>query len=226
MAATRKTAPDWTARTRGPAFILMAAGGLAAIVIGGRSWYKVPGAGVSFSGGDVTGGLSQTLPVVVLAGALLMLTLRTVGRRIVGVAVGLDALGIVAVGLFSGRPDSSQVTHKVRQVTLGNVGHLTAQPWNFGYAAAGLLAFAGALAMVAYAQRWPRRRSDRFARNQNQPGATIGQDAARADPVANHEVAGEPATTKPGGGTDPNTDPDAMWKAIDAGVDPTDPGTR
>jgi hypothetical protein len=203
--------------------MLMAAGGLAAIIVGGRPWYTVPGVDVSFSGTDVSGGLSQALPAVALAGALLMLTLRTVGRKITGVVVGLDALGIVAAGLFPGRPDRSEVTEKVRQTSLGHVGHLVSQPWNLGYAAGGVLVLAGALAMVLYAHRWPRR-PDRFARNPGRAGIGAGRGAAGTDRAEHTDDAGRPAPTKPGAGSDPNTDTDAIWKAIDAGIDPTDPG--
>lgn len=222
MTATPTAKASWTARTRGPAFLLMAVGGLAAIIIGGRPWYQVPGIDVSFSGKDVTGGLAQALPVVVLAGALLMLTVRTLGRRIVGIVVGLVAIAMTAIGLFPSAPGSGEVVSKVRQQTLTKVGNVQPQAWNWGYAAAGLLVLAGALLMVLYAHRWPRR-ADRFTRNQTVPTATPGTEK----PGSSHRGA-SPDTAA--GSTNPATpegadlDPEEIWKAMDAGRDPTDPG--
>lgn len=214
---TAQTPTPWTGRTRGPAFLAMAAGGLAAVILGGQSWYSVPGMNVSFSGKEATGGLAQVLPAVVLAGALLMLTVRTLGRRIVGVLVGLAAIAMTGMGLFPQQPGAHEVSSKVRQATLRNAGQLHLQGWNFGYAAAGLLALAGAVLMVLFAHRWPRR-PDRFTRSSaagTRPGT--GADGSR----------GTAATTGPGASGDgTETDHDELWKAIDAGQDPTDPGAR
>lgn len=196
---------SWAARTRGPAFLLMAIGGLAAIIIAGQPWYDVPGTEVSFSGKDITGGLAQALPAVVLAGALLMLTLRTLGRRIVGVAVALAAVGMGWTGLVSNEPGTSEVLSKVRQETLRSVSETHEVGWSFGYGAAAALAFGGALMMVLHAHHWPRR-SDRFSRRQV-PNVVL---AGRAGPNVSPDDSAA-------------SDTDDIWKAIDAGNDPTDP---
>lgn len=193
------------ARTRGPSFLLMAVGGLAAIIIAGQPWYEVPGTEVSFSGKDITGGLAQALPVVVLVGALLMLTLRTLGRRIVGVVVALAAIGMGWTGLVPNEPGSSEVLSKVRQQTLRSVSDTHEVGWSFGYGAAAALAFCGALTMVLHAHHWPRR-SDRFSRGQV-------PDVALAGRAVRHGSADSSAASEP----------DDIWKAIDAGHDPTDP---
>lgn len=215
---TAQASASWTGRTRGPAFLLMAAGGLAAVILGGQSWYTVPGIDVSFSGKDATGGLAQVLPAVVLAGALLMLTVRTLGRRIVGVLVGLAAIAMTGMGLFPRQPGAGEVASKVRQATLRDAGQLHLQGWNFGYAAAGLVALAGAVLMVLFAHRWPRR-PDRFTRNYVAPGRLGSGDDGSGESASASRTGVSPADG-------PEPDGDAIWKAIDAGQDPTDPAPR
>lgn len=212
MNASTGTSPSRRAQTRAPAFLLLAAGGVAALIIAGQSWYHVPGIDVHFSGKDVTGGLAQALPGVVLAGALLMLTLRTLGCRIVGIVVGLAAIGMGWTGLIPQQPGAGEVASQVRQTTLRDVGQLQTVGWNFGYAGAALLALAGAVLMVRYAHWWPRR-SDRFARPQAVANSAAGTGARTRRSVS----------TKPANAADPTAEADDIWKAIDIGQDPTDP---
>ncbi len=73
---------SWTARAGRVRAALVACGGDGA---------ESAGATVAFSGSDVTGGLSQALAVVVLAGVLLTLVLAATGRRVVAILLGLTA---------------------------------------------------------------------------------------------------------------------------------------
>lgn len=120
------------------------------------------------TGSQVTGSLTLVLAAAVGAGALLSLTLRALGRRVIGAALVLIGVAMVVVG----------------------VRHSAAWPaWL--YAAAGLLVAAGALTMTLSAGGW-------------------------ASGLRRYERAGErPLTT-------PDDDPTAVWKALDAGIDPTE----
>ena len=82
------------------AFALLLAGAGLALVAGSQPWSRATSGPVSvaFTGNQVTGGLTQTLALTVLAGTLLMLVLRVRGRRVVGALLGLLGLGLVLVG--------------------------------------------------------------------------------------------------------------------------------
>jgi len=137
--------------------------------------------------------------VVVVAGTLLMLVLRTRGRRVVAVALALVGAGIVLVGVLRQAPSADAVRNQVREVSLVDQFALQPTPWAWVYAAAGLLAAAGAVLTVLTARNWPTR-ADRFS---------------RAD-----------APVRPVSASD---DPMDVWKALDAGLDPTseaDPDVR
>ena len=156
---------------------------------GGRA---VPARRSSFNGSDATGGLSQALAAVTLAGVLLVLVLRRRGRRVLAVALAATGLGMIATGALQTAPDAEAVRNRVRQVSLTDQFALSTSAWPWVYAFAGLLVVSGAVLLWFGAARWTER-SDRFARSI--------------------------ATTA--GPADLNDDPNRVWKDLDAGLDPT-----
>lgn len=177
---------------------LLLGGGLG-VVAAAQPWWRAVGQDVSvkFSGQDVTAGLSQALAVVTLAGALLILVLRSRGRRVVGMLLSCAGLGIAVVGALRVRPSSDAVLTQVREVSLANQFALVPTPWPWVYAVAGVLVVIGAVLTVLTAARWPVR-ADRFTRTER--------------PVQPVSASDEPAD---------------VWKALDAGMDPTvDPDVR
>lgn len=186
-------AGDRGARLRARALLPGVLGGVLTLVTGAQPWWRATGEGVAvaFTGTETTAGLSQALGVVALAGWLLVLVLRTRGRQVVGVLLGLAGAGAVLVGVLRQRPSAAEVRTQVREVSLADQFGLLATGWSYGYAAAGLLVLAGGLLVLLTAPHWPRR-PDRFTR----------ENAVRAVRVD----------------TD---DPAAVWRAQDAGLDPT-----
>src|SRR5688500_20171643 len=87
-------------KTRTLAFGCLFIGGALALVVSEQPWWRATGEGVvlGFSGPQVTGGLSQALAIVALSATLLMLALRTRGRRITGGLRLLVGLGLAVVG--------------------------------------------------------------------------------------------------------------------------------
>ena len=179
-------------RSRASALGLLLAGGALALVASAQPWWRAVGEGVSvgFKGSEATGGLSQALAVVVLAGTLLILVLRARGRRIVGGLLIAAGAGVVALGVLRVRPSADAVRTQVREVSLVDQFALTGTAWPWVYAAAGLLVLAGAVSVVINAPRW-RASAARFERGSN---------------------AAKPSVA---------TDPADVWRALDAGEDPT-----
>ena len=182
-------------------FLTLLTGGGLAVVAAAQPWWRAVGEGVSttFSGTEVTAGLSQALAVVVLAGTLLMLVLRARGRRVVGVLLGLVGAGIAVAGLLRQAPSADAVRNQVREVSLVDQFALQATAWAWVYAAAGFITAVGAVLTVASARSWPTR-PDRF----NRADAPVRPVSANDDPMD-------------------------VWKALDAGLDPTteaDPDVR
>lgn len=184
---------DRGARLRARALLPGVVGGVLLLVTGSQAWWRATGEGVAvaFSGTETTAGLSQALGVVALAGWLLVLSLRTRGRQLVAALLALTGAGAVLVGTLGLRPSAAAVRTQVREVSLADQFGLGATGWSYGYAVAGLLVLAGGVLVLVTAPRWPRR-TDRFSR-----------DA----PV-------RPATTTA-------DDPADVWRAQDAGLDPT-----
>ena len=180
-------------RLRGRALLPGLLGAVLALVTGAQAWWRATGEGVeiAFTGTESTAGLSQALGVVALAGWLLVLVLRTRGRRVVGVLLALTGLGVVLVGVLRQRPSATTVRNSVREVSLADSFELAASPWPYLYAATGLLVLACGLATLLTAGRWPAR-VDRFSRNAERVAGTTADD-----------------------------DPAEVWRAQDAGLDPT-----
>lgn len=207
-AATTAPARDRGANLRSLALGGLAVGAVLALVAGSRAWWRAAGTGVSvaFTGTEATGGLAQALALVALAGALLGLVLRSRGRRVLGVLLVLTGAGVVVLGLTRPRPASGTVRSRVLEVSLADQFALAGTAWPYVYAAAGLLALAAAVLMVLTAARWPSRAS-RFER----PGTTQADEAAPQ---------GVPADALR------EDDPAALWRLLDAGVDPTAPSDQ
>lgn len=184
--------------SRATSFGCLLLGGLLALVASAQAWWRVAdnGATVAFTGSETSGGLSQALALVALAGTLLVLVLQARGRRVVAVLLGLAGLGALVVGAVRLRPGEDVVRTKVRQVSLSDSFALTPTAWPWLFAAAGLLVLAGATLLWFGAPRWVRG-ADRFAR-----------------PSASNELTADEAPTA-------DDDPAVVWRALDAGLDPT-----
>jgi uncharacterized membrane protein (TIGR02234 family) len=179
-------------RSRALAFGCLLIGGALALVGSAQPWWRATGAGVDvgFSGTQATGGLSQALAIVALAGTLLMLALRTPGRRVIGALLLLVGLGLVVVGGFGLQPRADTVGSEVRAVSLADTFELRATVWPWVIAGSGVLVTIGAVLTIITAGIWPAR-SERL-----QPGSSEAEVPASEDPAE-------------------------LWKAMDAGVDPT-----
>lgn len=179
---------------RGATYGCLVLGGLLAQVATAQGWWRAAagGAAVAFLGTEATGGLSQALAVVALAGTLLVLVLRTRGRRVLAVLLGLAGLAIILVGVLRRAPGGAAVRTRLRQVSLADSYALSPTVWPWLFAVAGLLVLAGSTLLWRGAPHWVAR-PDRFARSPEAPSSV----ASAAD------------------------DPAAVWRALDAGVDPT-----
>jgi uncharacterized membrane protein (TIGR02234 family) len=179
-------------RSRTLAFSCLLIGGLLALVGSGQPWWRATGEGVvlPFSGTRATGGLSQALAIVALAGTSLMLALRARGRRVVGVLLAPVGLGLAVVGGLGLRPSAAAISDQVHEVSLAETLHLTATVWPWVFAVSGVLVTVGAASTMITARNWPSR-SDRF-----RPGSSRSETPAEQDPAD-------------------------LWKAMDAGFDPT-----
>jgi uncharacterized membrane protein (TIGR02234 family) len=177
-------------RNRALAFSCLLVGGAVALIGSGQPWWRAAGEGVvlKFSGTQATGGLSQALAIVALAGTLLMLALRTRGRRIIGALLVLVGVGLAVVGGLGVRPSTDAIGSQVHGVSLPDALSATVWPWIF--VASGVLVAVGAVLTMITGGTWPSR-SDRF-----RPGSSRSEAPASDDPAE-------------------------LWKAMDAGVDPT-----
>jgi uncharacterized membrane protein (TIGR02234 family) len=178
-------------RSRTLAFSCLLVGGAVALIGSGQPWWRAAGEGVvlKFSGTQATGGLSQALAIVALAGTLLMLALRNRGRRIIGALLVLVGVGLAGVGGGLGmRPSADAIGSQVHGVSLADTLSATIWPWIF--VVSGVLVTVGAMLTMITAGTWPSR-SDRF-----RPGSSRSEAPASDDPAE-------------------------LWKAMDAGVDPT-----
>jgi uncharacterized membrane protein (TIGR02234 family) len=172
-------------------------GGLLALVCTAQPWWRAAGDGadVAFTGTDATTGLSQALAVVALAGTLLVLVLRAKGRRIVAVLLAAVGAGLALVGALRVPPGSDTVRSRIREVSLVDQYALSPTGWPWVFAAAGVLVLLGAAGLLVGAPHWSSS-ATRFERSTS---------------------AAEGAVTA----ADLSDDPAAVWKALDAGIDPT-----
>jgi uncharacterized membrane protein (TIGR02234 family) len=159
---------------------LLAGSGLA-FLAGTRSWWRALGQGldVGFSGNQSTGGISQALALVGLAGGALMLVLGSRGRRVVAAILMLVGGGMATLGFLRLRPSADAVRTQVRTVSLSDQFSLAATPWQWLYAGAGLLVTLAAATTLAGAGRWPQR-LDRFGRGRDTGIQRVLDDPADA----------------------------------------------
>lgn len=177
-------------RSRALAFSCLFIGGALALIGSGQPWWRAAGEGVvlKFSGSQATGGLSQALAIVALAGTLLLLALRTRGRRIIGVLLVLVGVGLAVVGVLGLRPGADAIGGQVNEVGMADTLSATVWPWIF--VVSGVLVAIGAVLTMITAGAWPSR-SERF-RSGSRTSEVLASD-----------------------------DPAELWKAMDAGLDPT-----
>jgi len=166
-------------RSRALAFGCLLLGGGLALVGSAQPWWRAVGEGVAvrFSGTQATGGLSQALAIVALAGTLLMLALRTRGRRVIGALLLLVGAGIAVVGGLRLQPSADAVRSQVREVSLADAFQVSATAWPWVFALSGVLVAAGAVMTITTAGRWPSG-SDRF-----QPGSSKAVVSTSDDPA-------------------------------------------
>lgn len=179
---------------------LLAGAGLLAVIASAQPWWRAAGAesansgeSVSFSGTEATGGLSQALALVVLAGALLSLVLATRGRRVLAVLLAVAGLGVVVLGGLRLPPSDIAVRTRFRQVSLVEQFVLDATAWPWSYALAGIGVMVGAALLWIFSPRWP-------------TGGRRFERSSRSDPPSRAAAAADPAET---------------WRTLDAGLDPT-----
>lgn len=179
-------------RSRTLAFSCLLIGGALALIGSGQPWWRASGEGVvpRFSGSQATGGLSQALAIVALAGTFLMLALRNSGRRVVGALLVLVGVGLAVLGGLGLRPSAEAISSQVNEVSLVDGLQLTATVWPWVFAVSGVLVTVGAALTMITAGGWPSR-SDRF-----RSGSSRSEIPAAQDPAE-------------------------LWKAMDAGFDPT-----
>lgn len=189
------------ARSRSLTLVALLAGGVVAVVASAQVWWRASGDGaeVVFKGTEATAGLSQALALVTLAGTLLVLVLKVSGRRVVAVLLILVGIGITLVGALRRPPGADAVRTKLRQISLVEDYNVTATAWPWLFGAAGLVVVGGALLLLVGAPHWPVR-PDRFERT--------GPDGDPSTPAVDLLATGA-------------EDPAAVWKALDAGLDPT-----
>jgi uncharacterized membrane protein (TIGR02234 family) len=184
-------------RSRALAFGCLLLGGGLALVGSAQPWWRAVGEGIAvrFSGTQATGGLSQALAIVALAGTLLMLALRTRGRRVIGALLLLVGVGIAVVGGLRLQPSADAVRSQVREVSLADAFHVIATAWPWVFALSGVLVAAGAVMTIITARRWPSG-SDRFQPGSSKAVVSISDDPAElwktmdagVDPTADPHV--------------------------------------
>jgi uncharacterized membrane protein (TIGR02234 family) len=179
-------------KSRVLAFGCLLVGGVLALMSSAQPWWRATGAGVvvKFTGTQVTGGLSQTLGIVALAGTLLMLVLQVRGRRVVAAMLLVVGVGLVLAGALRLQPSADAVRSQVREISLVDAFQLSLTAWPWLFILSGALIVSGAALAMITAARWPSR-SRSFS-----PAPSVGEPVNADDPAE-------------------------LWKAMDAGADPT-----
>ena len=171
--------------------VLLAGAGLG-FVAGAQPWWRASGDGaaVTFSGSDATGGLCQALAAVTLAGVLLLLVLRTKGRRVLAVLMAAAGIGMMVTGALQSAPDADAVRTRVRQVSLTDQFALGTTAWPWVYAVAGLVVLLGAVLLWLGAPRWTAAvsRFDRSGQGAEDPAQAWKDLDAGRDPTADPDV--------------------------------------
>jgi uncharacterized membrane protein (TIGR02234 family) len=190
--------------------------GVAGLFGSAQPWFRATGdtaapeGAITFSAAEATGGLTQALASVVLAGVLLTLVLAVRGRRVLAVLLAATGIGMVLVAALRLPPSAAAVRSRFRQVSLADSYLLDGTGWPWVYGVAGALVVAGAVLLWIGSPGW-RRRTSRY-----EPAAAAG---AAADPAASRATGTVNPTAVP-------DDPAGAWRALDAGLDPTDDGAE
>lgn len=167
-------------------------GDVLALMSSAQPWWRATGEGVvvKFTGTQVTGGLSQALGIVALAGTLLMLVLQVRGCRVVAAMLLVVGVGLVLAGALRLQPSADAVRSQVREISLVDAFQLSLTAWPWLFILSGALIVSGAALTMITAARWPSR-SRSFS-----PAPSVGEPVNADDPAE-------------------------LWKAMDAGADPT-----
>lgn len=146
----------------------LALAALAGLIVGTHvpwwtvSWASGFGNGTApLTGQAGTSGLAGALPVFVLAGVLLTLTLRARGRRIVGVLTALAGVGMLVAGLTVPAPADALIAQAIVEAGIANERAAVPTGGALGYAVAGALVAAASVWLVV---RPPAGRRPRNAR--------------------------------------------------------------
>ena len=121
-----------------------------------QPWWRGSGeaSALKLTGTQVTGGLSQALAIVALAGALLMLVLRRQGRRMLGVVLLLVGIGVALVGGLWMQPRADAVRSQLGHVGVLNSFRLTVTAWPWISVLAGaLIATGGVMTIITAGSR-------------------------------------------------------------------------
>jgi uncharacterized membrane protein (TIGR02234 family) len=146
-------------KSRVLAFGCLLVGGVLALTSSAQPWWRATGEGVvvKFTGSQVTGGLSQALGIVALAGTLLMLVLQVRGRRVVAAMLLLVGVGLVLAGALRLQPSADAVRSQVREISLVDAFQLSLTAWPWLFILSGALIVSGAALAMITAARWPSR---------------------------------------------------------------------
>lgn len=196
---------------RRTAVLLVLAGGLLAVVAGGRTWVRVVPDGavglgpVAVTGREVTPA-GVALGLVALAGAVVLVTSGRVVRAVVAVLLLAAGAGVVAAGLLLG-VDVGQVARGALAAATGATGAVTEfrtarTAWPPLAAAGGGLVVLGALGTLLGSRRW-----DGPSRRFEPAGPAAATSAGSAAPVASAASQRDRAFD--------------AWDALSAGTDPT-----
>jgi len=179
-------------KSRVLAFGCLLVGGVLALMSSAQPWWRATGEGVvvRFTGTQVTGGLTQALGIVVLAGSLLMLVLQVRGRRVVAAMLLMVGVGLIVAGALRLQPSADAVRSQVRGISLVDAFQLSVTVWPWLLILSGVLVVSGAVLTAITVARWPGRSRD------FRPAPHAGQLGDAEDPAE-------------------------LWKALDAGADPT-----
>lgn len=191
---------------RGTVLGLLLAAGIIGLLTSAQPWFRVrDGASggasgesaIVFTGAEASGGLTQALAAVVLAGVLLTLVLKVRGRRVVAVLLTACGLGMLLIGVLRSPPGETAVRTRFRQVSLADEFVLDGTGWPWAYAVAGLLVLAGAALLwigcpgwAARGRRYEQPGTDPLADPDDPTGAWHALDAGRDPTVgsaAGHE---------------------------------------
>lgn len=155
---------------RGSVLGLLLAAGFAGLLASAQPWFRASGdtgaaangaagadGAIAFSGADASGGLTQALAAVVLAGVLLTLVLGVRGRRVVAALLAGCGLGMLVVGVLRTPPSEVAIRTRFRQVSLADQFQLDGTGWPWAYAAAGALVLAGAVLLWLGCPGWAAR---------------------------------------------------------------------